>query len=162
VEIARQQLALEDEMLRQYHDSQVLICDTCVLTTWIWSEFLVKKQAEELRQLMEARERSYDLYVLMDIDVCWIDDGTRLAPDTKWFHDRCVSFIQLRGVCPVTCAQRGGVLTPLFCPPFSRIDFWMSYAIEAYHLLLYPGRNGSCEQMRQFTKSASWLLQSNP
>jgi len=37
-----------------------------------------------------AREKSYDLYILPDINVPWVNDGVRLAEDTKWFHDRLV------------------------------------------------------------------------
>jgi nicotinamide riboside kinase len=91
VEIAQGQLKLEDAATTgNTHPQQLLICDTCILTTWIWSEFLVGSQDVQLKELMESREHSYTLYILMNIDVCWIDDGTRLAPDTEWFHKRYV------------------------------------------------------------------------
>jgi len=43
---------------------------------------------DRLEKLERERERLYALYLLTDIDVLWVDDGTRLAPDTQWFHER--------------------------------------------------------------------------
>lgn len=49
----------------------------------------MKSQHNDLVKQMEQFERQYDLYILTDINnVEWIQDGVRLAPETKWFHER--------------------------------------------------------------------------
>jgi NadR type nicotinamide-nucleotide adenylyltransferase len=71
--IARGQVATEDALARQAN--RVLICDTDVLTTTIWSEVLFGSVPAEVMSL--AEERKYDLYLLLDVDVPWVDDSQR-------------------------------------------------------------------------------------
>ena len=55
--------------------NRLLICDTDLLTTCVWSDFLFGDCPDCVRQ--EALRRRYDLYLLTDIDVPWIDDTQR-------------------------------------------------------------------------------------
>ena len=71
--IARGQAAAEDALARQAR--RVIICDTDVLTTRIWSEVLFGSCPSEVAA--EADRRTYDLYLVPDIDVPWVQDGQR-------------------------------------------------------------------------------------
>jgi HTH-type transcriptional repressor of NAD biosynthesis genes len=55
--------------------NKILICDTDVITTEIYSQWYLKVVPNELYQLERAVQ--YDLYFLFDIDVPWIADGMR-------------------------------------------------------------------------------------
>ncbi len=84
--IARGQIAAEDAMARQAN--RLLVCDTDPLTTSLWSEFLYGRAPSWLRA--EAARRRYDLHLLADIDVPWVDDGTRfLAAHRREFFALC-------------------------------------------------------------------------
>jgi len=84
--IARGQIAAEEAMARQAN--RVLICDTDPLLTTIWSEALFEHCPNWLKQV--AQTRQYDLYLLMDVDVPWIQDGQRYLPHTRRdFYIRC-------------------------------------------------------------------------
>lgn len=84
--IGKRQLEIEDEISAKCQ--KLVIIDSNLLTTCLWSEFLISICPPELSNLKVAREKTYDLYILPDINVPWVDDGVRLAEDTKWFHDR--------------------------------------------------------------------------
>ncbi len=71
--IARGQIASEDALA--YEANRVLICDTDVLTTMIWSEVLFGECPPWVAD--EAERRRYDLYLLLDVDIPWVDDGQR-------------------------------------------------------------------------------------
>ncbi len=84
--IARGQMASEDALARQAN--KLLICDTDVLTTTIWSDVLFGECPAWIRQA--ARERQYDLYLLLDVDVPWVDDRQRYLPHARQeFFERC-------------------------------------------------------------------------
>jgi NadR type nicotinamide-nucleotide adenylyltransferase len=92
--IARGQAASEDALARQA--DRILFCDTDVLTTTIWSEVLFGNCPEELRA--EAERRRYDLYLLTDVDVPWVQDGQRYLPYARAeFMERCVRALESRG-----------------------------------------------------------------
>lgn len=55
--------------------NRILICDTDILTTRIYSEHYLNTAPEELDAL--EKEFSYDRYFLFDTDVPWIADGMR-------------------------------------------------------------------------------------
>ncbi|MGE0755443.1 MAG: AAA family ATPase [Pirellulaceae bacterium] len=85
-DIARGQQAAEDALARQAN--RILICDTDALLTTVWSEMLFGSCPAEVRDL--AASRSYDLYLLLDVDVPWVDDGQRfLAARRPEFFARC-------------------------------------------------------------------------
>jgi len=68
----------------------LLICDTDALTTKIWSEWLFGSCPEWVAAA--AKTGDYDLYLLMDIDVPWVDDIHRYLPDNRAdFLARCES-----------------------------------------------------------------------
>ncbi|HEV7279991.1 MAG TPA: AAA family ATPase [Pirellulaceae bacterium] len=84
--IARGQAAAEDSLVR--YANRALICDTDLLLTTIWSETLFGDCPAWIRE--EALRRQYDLYLLLDVDVAWIDDSQRYLPHRRQeFFDTC-------------------------------------------------------------------------
>jgi NadR type nicotinamide-nucleotide adenylyltransferase len=84
--IVEGQVASEDALARQAN--RVLICDTDVLTSTIWSNFSFGYCSSWIEDL--AAKRTYDLYLLADIDVPWVNDGTRyLNKERKEFFKLC-------------------------------------------------------------------------
>ncbi len=76
------QLALEDSLL-DVVDQPLLFCDTTILTVKIWSDYLFQHTPEEV--LSEIQTRSYDFYLLMDIDLPWEDDPIRDFPKKRGY-----------------------------------------------------------------------------
>ena len=66
--------------------NRLLICDTDLIVTQIWSEIYFQTCPEWILQVNHSRK--YDLYLLMDIDIPWDDDGTREFPHLREFHFR--------------------------------------------------------------------------
>ena len=64
--------------------NRVLICDTELLTTCTWSDLIIGSRPPWLTDV--ARSRSYDLTLLLDHDVPWIDDGTRVLRQRRAEH----------------------------------------------------------------------------
>jgi NadR type nicotinamide-nucleotide adenylyltransferase len=92
--IARGQLASEEALARNARG--VLFCDTDLLTTTIWSDVLFGSCPEWVR--LEAGRRTYDLYLLLDVDVPWMTDVVRYLPDQRRaFFDRCRLALEERG-----------------------------------------------------------------
>jgi NadR type nicotinamide-nucleotide adenylyltransferase len=92
--IARGQAASEEALARNARG--VLICDTDPLATLIWSEMLFGSCSEEVRAL--ADQRTYDLYLLSDVDVPWVGDSVRYLPDNRQaFFERCRAELEQRG-----------------------------------------------------------------
>ena len=84
--IAQGQIASEEALARQAN--RLLICDTDLITTTIWSDIFFKDCQSWIKA--EADRREYDLYLLTDIDVPWVDDPQRYLPkDREAFLDRC-------------------------------------------------------------------------
>ena len=71
--IVRGQVAAEDALALDAN--RLLFCDTDPLTTVIWSETLFGECPGWIREL--ARGRRYDLTLLLDVDVPWVDDQQR-------------------------------------------------------------------------------------
>ncbi len=71
--IARGQAASEDALARQAN--RLLICDTDLLTTCFFANFFLGTCPDWLE--LEASSRRYDLYLLLDSDCPWVDDGQR-------------------------------------------------------------------------------------
>ncbi len=74
------QRALEEELLPDARN-QLLFFDTMVLTVKIWCDHLFDFTPDSL--LAELKETSYDLYLLMDIDLPWQDDELRDFPELR-------------------------------------------------------------------------------
>lgn len=77
--IAAGQLESEDRLARAAN--RLLICDTDLLTTTIYSRHYFGSCAEEVVQ--KALARQYDLYLLLDIDVPWVEDWQRPDGEAK-------------------------------------------------------------------------------
>jgi NadR type nicotinamide-nucleotide adenylyltransferase len=80
--IAWAQATLEDEAAWQAN--RVLICDTDLHTTATWSDLVVGTRPAWLTAA--ARARRYDLVLLLDYDVPWISDGTRVLGERRAEH----------------------------------------------------------------------------
>lgn len=92
-EIAVGQLASEDAAvtaLQQQHLVQPtpLFIDTDMYVMKVWSEFVFNKC--DNRILNHINQRSYDLYLLCNVDLPWVKDNLREYPDLatrdKLFH----------------------------------------------------------------------------
>jgi HTH-type transcriptional regulator, transcriptional repressor of NAD biosynthesis genes len=71
--IAAGQLASEDRLARQANC--LLICDTDLITTCVYSRHYFGECPKEVEQM--ADQRQYDLYLLLDIDVPFVADWQR-------------------------------------------------------------------------------------
>ena len=74
------QIALENAIIEVLPHTLVF-CDTTILTVKIWSDYLFDYTPDNV--LKEIRERTYDLYLLMDIDLPWVDDPLRDFPEKR-------------------------------------------------------------------------------
>lgn len=84
--IARGQRAAEEALARDAN--RVLVLDTDLLETTIWSDVLFGSCPDDVRA--EAERRSCDLYLLTDVDVPWVKDSVRYLPDDRRsFFERC-------------------------------------------------------------------------
>jgi HTH-type transcriptional regulator, transcriptional repressor of NAD biosynthesis genes len=93
-EIARGQVAGEDGRARQAN--RLLICDTDLLTTRLWSEHFFGTCEDWLCQA--ASRRRYDLHLLACADTAWVADPHRAAPDSReQFLNRLRGELQLGG-----------------------------------------------------------------
>ena len=61
--------------------NKIIFTDTDPLTTSIWSEFLYQKCDHSIYQLAEKFD--YDLYLLLDVDVPWVEDVVRYLPENR-------------------------------------------------------------------------------
>lgn len=94
--IARGQAAAEDALVRQAN--KLLFCDTDLLLTTVWSEELFGGCEEWIRR--EALRRRHHLYLLLDVDVPWVDDQQRYLPHRRQeFWDRCRERLESSGCC---------------------------------------------------------------
>lgn len=80
--IAQRQIELEDESAKK--SNKLLFCDTDLIVTQVWSEIYFDECPDWI--VKENHERQYDLFLLMDIDVPWVDDGTREFPHLREKH----------------------------------------------------------------------------
>lgn len=95
ITIAKGQLKNEDEIARKAN--KLLFCDTDLIVTQIWSEIYFKKCPPEVIKLNS--ERKYNLYLLMDIDIPWENDGTREFPHLRqWHFNRLQEELERRGL----------------------------------------------------------------
>ena len=84
--IARGHRASEEALARQAN--RVLVSDTDLLATTIWSDVLFGRVPEGL--VKTAVSRCADLYLLCDVDVPWEADVARYLPDERRsFYERC-------------------------------------------------------------------------
>ncbi len=79
--IAKGQLRTEEEGAREAN--KILFCDTDLMTTCIWSEYLFNECPAWIEE--KSYEQKYDLTLLMNIDVPWVADPQRPAPHLRAF-----------------------------------------------------------------------------
>jgi HTH-type transcriptional repressor of NAD biosynthesis genes len=92
--IARGQTASEEALARQAN--RILICDTDPLATVVWSRELFHLCSDEVEAL--ARDRRYDLTLLLDVDVPWVPDPVRYRPEQRGaFLEACREELQSQG-----------------------------------------------------------------
>ncbi len=93
--IAEGQLKQEDEAVLKAN--KFLFCDTDLIVTQIWSEIYFNECPPAV--IDKSYERKYDLYLLMDIDIPWEDDGTREFPHLRqWHFNRIKDELDKRGL----------------------------------------------------------------
>jgi NadR type nicotinamide-nucleotide adenylyltransferase len=74
------QVALEESVLAMT-ENDFIFCDTTFLTVKIWSDEML---GETPKIVLDAlRERTYDLYLLLDIDLPWEEDPLRDFPHMR-------------------------------------------------------------------------------
>ena len=61
--------------------NNVLVCDTMILTIKVWCDHLFGNTPDEVTNAI--RQRKYDLFLLMDIDLPWADDPLRDFPTLR-------------------------------------------------------------------------------
>lgn len=74
------QLALE-RSIAPLAVNNLLFCDTTFLTVKIWCDYLFGGTPEEVNK--QLKEQKYDFYLLMDIDLPWVDDLLRDFPEPE-------------------------------------------------------------------------------
>jgi len=82
LQIAKGQLASEDNLLQTAHD--YLICDTDLNVIKVWSEHSYNHCTPWILEQIAARQ--YDLYLLTYIDVPWEEDPLREHADDTMRH----------------------------------------------------------------------------
>lgn len=93
-DIAKGHAASEEALSTQAN--KVLFSDTDLITTKIWSNVLFKKCPKWIEKDIDNHQ--YDLYLLMDIDVPYIEDAQRYFPNKRqWFLNLCIKALEKRG-----------------------------------------------------------------
>ncbi len=94
IHIARTQLLKENEAAR--NANQILICDTDALATVVWHERYMGHWSEQVAVI--SNERRYDLYILTDCDIPFVQDGTRDGEHMRqWMTARFQEVLTQRG-----------------------------------------------------------------
>jgi HTH-type transcriptional regulator, transcriptional repressor of NAD biosynthesis genes len=94
--IARGQQASQNVLAR--NGSDLLICDSDLLTTYIYSTWLYGTCEDWIRAAADDAQGVFDLYLLTDVDVPWVDDAHRVLPEGRQqFFDRCQQELIERG-----------------------------------------------------------------
>ncbi len=101
LQIARTQVAREEELLEQANGW--LVCDTSPLTTLLYAQALFGRVDP---QLLELATRGYDLVLLCEPDVPFVQDGTRRDEAFRqWQHAWYLHELQARAI--PHCRLRG-------------------------------------------------------
>ena len=95
LEIAKGQLAWEDD--KASYANQYLICDTNLIVIKVWSDHKYGNTDEWIEK--EIKEREYDFYLLMDIDIPWRPDPQREHPKLrKHFFEVYENYLKEQGL----------------------------------------------------------------
>jgi NadR type nicotinamide-nucleotide adenylyltransferase len=82
LKIAKSQLILEDRYINELAASKknpVLFVDTDMYVMKVWCEYVFQQCHQFI--LEQICERKYDLYLLCDVDLPWVQDALREYPD---------------------------------------------------------------------------------
>ena len=79
--IARGQIALEEKYISSVNSRSLLFIDTDMYVMKVWCEFVFGKCHPWI--LNQVVDRSYDLYLLCNIDLPWTKDELREYPDIE-------------------------------------------------------------------------------
>ncbi len=94
IRIAVQQCAMEDAAARQA--DRVLVCDTPAFATSLWHERYLGRLSPDVENL--AASHQYDLYFLTDVDIPFVQDGTRDGEHIRLgMHTRFVEWLNTHG-----------------------------------------------------------------
>jgi NadR type nicotinamide-nucleotide adenylyltransferase len=74
------QVALEESVMAMA-EKDFIFCDTTILTVKIWSDEMLGETPQIV--LNALQERTYDLYLLLDIDLPWEEDPLREFPHMR-------------------------------------------------------------------------------
>jgi NadR type nicotinamide-nucleotide adenylyltransferase len=87
VHIATEQIRMEDALARLAN--RVLICDTDAFATSIWHERYMGAPSEDVKAI--AATRRYDLYVVTDVNIPFVQDGIRDGESFRqWMQGRFI------------------------------------------------------------------------
>lgn len=91
IHIARSQNSLEDELFQKAN--RVLICDTDAFATTLWHERYLGRENSDLNKTVKKEKPL--LYILTDIDIPFVQDGTRDGEHLRtWMHHRFLEKLQ--------------------------------------------------------------------
>lgn len=102
--IAEAQTAAVMKAERKYTPDALIVCDTDVITTALYSQIYLGSVPESVTALESAV--TYDLYLLFDVDVPWVADGLRDLGDRRQeiyamfkaaLDDRGIEYVHVRG-----------------------------------------------------------------
>lgn len=79
VPICKGQLALENDAVDSAY--KFLFCDTDALETWTYSHMYFDKAPSKIAHIIGNTH--YELYLLMDVDIPWVEDDLRDRPDDR-------------------------------------------------------------------------------
>lgn len=92
--IAKEQAKREDRLAREAN--RLLICDTDALATSVWHERYIGSRSSVVDSVVEVR--NYDLYLLTDCDIRFVQDGTRDGEKIReWMTRRIAERLTERG-----------------------------------------------------------------
>ncbi|MFN0187370.1 MAG: AAA family ATPase [Bacteroidia bacterium] len=75
------EIQLEEELKYRNSEQDIVLCDTTLLVIKVWSEYKYHRCDDWI--LKAEMENSYDLLLLTDIDVPWVDDPQREHPTER-------------------------------------------------------------------------------
>jgi HTH-type transcriptional regulator, transcriptional repressor of NAD biosynthesis genes len=94
VHIAAEQCRREDEAA--HRANRLLICDTDAFATGIWHRRYVGSRAPAVEAIADGRR--YDLYLLTDADIPFVQDGLRDGEHIRrWMHDLFAAELAAQG-----------------------------------------------------------------
>jgi NadR type nicotinamide-nucleotide adenylyltransferase len=114
--IATEQVRMEDALARRAN--KVLICDTDAFATTIWHERYMGAQSDAVQTIAVARK--YDLYVVTDVSIPFVQDGIRDGESFRqWMQRR---FIEELSKKPTPMIIASGPHEERFAAAVRRID----------------------------------------